>query len=537
MTDEASTVADQWETVRIGTSNTGNSNNIDGCDDDELIGSPNQETIVKELSVILERRFLDIVLSRGEPASSFSPALRKDLQVYVSEIGDTYHDTNKYHRFEHAAHVMLSANSLLDMLDEQDSTRRQESLHYLEAAIRHADVHSSVHSSSSAGDQSYQSYQSRETKANAQDSSEPINGPSLSSSPPAGQHQLEEEELSFCSLFPEQQARSSTFGIATDALTKFALVFAALIHDADHQGVPNATLVEEECELAQIYSDRSIAEQNSLRVGFTILLHERFSALRELMTPTWEDKTKFRRTVIDLVLCTDIADPDQMQISKAKWNEAFCHYVQDKKGTIHKLMGRPRRCNQHKLTVFTGSAPLSVNVKKLRRSRSMYNSSHSYRMDMDEDNGPHLNGSYSPGLPASRHSSLMNEQSNLKREEDACFLEKNVALEVMMNAADVAHTMQSWDTFLKWNRMLFHELEDAHKDKRPGSWDPTADWFNNQIVFYDLYVLPLAHRLHRIGLFGRTKDNRFVNNANAIKRRWMLEGEAITKEMIASRLM
>jgi hypothetical protein len=128
----------------------------------------------------------------------------------------------------------------------------------------------------------------------------------------------------------------------------------------------------------------------------------------------------------------------------------------------------------------------------------------------------------------------MSEQPDLKRKENACFLEKNVALEVMMNAADVAHTMQSWDTFLKWNCNLFHELEDAHNDKRAGSWDPTADWFNNQIVFYDLYVLPLAHRLHKTGLFGGNKGNRFVNNANAIKRRWILEGEAITKEMIAS---
>jgi hypothetical protein len=531
MTDKSSTVAaDQWESVRIGLSD----NTID---DPELNGSPHQESIVKEVSVILERRFLDIVVSRGEPASSFSPALRKDLQIYVSEIGDTYHDANKYHRFEHAAHVLLSANALLEILDEHDLTRREERLHRSEpTALHHAPKQGSSSSisvdvssrcSSSAGEHSYHS---REAKANAQDSSEPINVPSS----PAAHQQQEDQELTFSSLFPQQQDQpSSTFGIATDALTKFALVFAALIHDADHQGVPNATLVEEECELAQIYNDRSIAEQNSLRVGFSILLQERFSALRELMTPSWEDKTKFRRTVIDLVLCTDIADPDQMQISKAKWNEAFHDYVQDAKGTIHKLMGRPLRTDQHKLTVFTGSAPLLVNVTRLRRSRSMYNSIHSYRMD--EHNDPHLNSSFSPGsLRASRHSSLMSEQPDLKRKENACFLEKNVALEVMMNAADVAHTMQSWDTFLKWNCNLFHELEDAHNDKRAGSWDPTADWFNNQIVFYDLYVLPLAHRLHKTGLFGGNKGNRFVNNANAIKRRWILEGEAITKEMIAS---
>jgi hypothetical protein len=36
-----------------------------------------------------------------------------------------------------------------------------------------------------------------------------------------------------------------TYGITSDPLTQFAVVFSALIHDVDHQAVPNTTLVNE----------------------------------------------------------------------------------------------------------------------------------------------------------------------------------------------------------------------------------------------------------------------------------------------------
>eukprot|EP00978_Attheya_sp_CCMP212_P023075 scaffold69911_cov37-Attheya_sp.AAC.2 len=106
-------------------------------------------------------------------------------------------------------------------------------------------------------------------------------------------------------------------------LAKFALVFAALIHDADHPGVPNVTLIQEETDLAQIYNDRSIAEQHSLRVGFGILLQEKFAQIRHAVTPTWEDCVRFRRMVIDFILGTDIADLIQIQLSKRKRVEVF----------------------------------------------------------------------------------------------------------------------------------------------------------------------------------------------------------------------
>lgn len=55
-----------------------------------------------------------------------------------------------------------------------------------------------------------------------------------------------------------------THGINSDPLTLLAIVFSALIHDADHRGVSNTQLAKEDKELGEKYGNKSIAEQNSL---------------------------------------------------------------------------------------------------------------------------------------------------------------------------------------------------------------------------------------------------------------------------------
>ena len=59
-----------------------------------------------------------------------------------------------------------------------------------------------------------------------------------------------------------------TYGITSDPLTRFAVVFSALIHDVDHTGVSNAQLVKEKTKLAIDYNNKSVAEQNSVDVAW-----------------------------------------------------------------------------------------------------------------------------------------------------------------------------------------------------------------------------------------------------------------------------
>lgn len=61
----------------------------------------------------------------------------------------------------------------------------------------------------------------------------------------------------------EKTLHDHTYGITSDPLTQFAVVFSALIHDVDHQGVPNSQLVKENASIASVYKNKSVAEQNS----------------------------------------------------------------------------------------------------------------------------------------------------------------------------------------------------------------------------------------------------------------------------------
>lgn len=87
-------------------------------------------------------------------------------------------------------------------------------------------------------------------------------------------------------------------------IEKLSLLYAALIHDIEHLGVPNATLINDMHPLAKRFHDQSVAEMNSLTVGLGLLESEGnlLQAFNE------EDRAIFRRNVIDIVLCTDVAD-------------------------------------------------------------------------------------------------------------------------------------------------------------------------------------------------------------------------------------
>ena len=92
-----------------------------------------------------------------------------------------------------------------------------------------------------------------------------------------------------------EQLHDHTYGITSDPLTQFACVFSALIHDADHPGVPNAQLVKEGAKMAETYEGKSIAEQNSINVAWNLLVQARFSDLREAICETQQDENRFRQ--------------------------------------------------------------------------------------------------------------------------------------------------------------------------------------------------------------------------------------------------
>eukprot|EP00980_Cylindrotheca_fusiformis_P029818 scaffold23901_cov215-Cylindrotheca_fusiformis.AAC.1 len=113
-----------------------------------------------------------------------------------------------------------------------------------------------------------------------------------------------------------------SYGITSDPLTQFAVVFSAIIHDVDHPGVPNTQLAKENTISAQIYK-KSIAEQNSVHLAWDILMSDEFSALRACIYQTESELRRFRQLVVNTVMATDIVDKELQALRKARWEEAF----------------------------------------------------------------------------------------------------------------------------------------------------------------------------------------------------------------------
>ena len=125
-----------------------------------------------------------------------------------------------------------------------------------------------------------------------------------------------------CNL--DSKLHDNTYGITSDPLTQFGVVLSALIHDLDHSGVPNATLVKEQDALAAKYKNKSVAEQNSVDLAWSLLMeNNKYKDLRKCIYTTQTELERFRSIVINAVLATDIADKDLGAARKQRWNKAF----------------------------------------------------------------------------------------------------------------------------------------------------------------------------------------------------------------------
>ena len=121
----------------------------------------------------------------------------------------------------------------------------------------------------------------------------------------------------------EAELHDHTYGITSDPLTQFACAFSALIHDADHLGVPNAQLVKEGHVLATIYGESSVAEKNSLTICWNLFMADEHRNFREALCATQSELDRFRALVVNSVLATDIVDKDLKQLRNNRWDKAF----------------------------------------------------------------------------------------------------------------------------------------------------------------------------------------------------------------------
>jgi hypothetical protein len=75
--------------------------------------------------------------------------------------------------------------------------------------------------------------------------------------------------------------------------------------------------------VAALYGPRSVAEQNSLDLAWTLLMEEEFRNLRGAIYSTEEELIRFRELVVNSVMATDIVDKDLKQLRNNRWDKAF----------------------------------------------------------------------------------------------------------------------------------------------------------------------------------------------------------------------
>lgn len=336
------------------------------------------------------------------------------LMLYVSCIAAMYRE-NAFHNFEHASHVTMSVSKLLSRIvstadDAYDAAATASTTE------QYVDGHTTSYSNNSN---------------NNNDTTQHNHG---------------------------EVVHDHTYGITSDPMTRFSVVLAALIHDVDHQGVSNYQLIQEDHELASLYKNKSIAEQNSIVLAWDMLMEGRFSDLRQCIYSTPFELDRFRQLMANTVLATDIFDKDLSALRRSRWNKAFAK--DDNKTT----------------------------------------------------------GSW---VSTSFHDS----------DQEAVNRKATIVIEHLIQASDVAHTMQHWHVYRKWNERLFVEMTTAYKGGRMGT-NPAEGWYKGELGFMDNYVIPLAKKLQECGVFGVSSDE-YLNYAIENRREWAANGEDIVRDLIA----
>jgi hypothetical protein len=136
-------------------------------------------------------------------------------------------------------------------------------------------------------------------------------------------HRVATRDVSKKGIKNQKEYYHFTYGISTDALTKFAIVFSALIHDLDHVGASNGQLVQMQHPIAVSHNGFSPMEQHSFTLAFDLLMEDSYSKLREALNSTQEEFNRFRQLCINCVIATDVFDKDLTTFREDRWNKAF----------------------------------------------------------------------------------------------------------------------------------------------------------------------------------------------------------------------
>lgn len=74
------------------------------------------------------------------------------------------------------------------------------------------------------------------------------------------------------------------------------------------------------------------------------------------------------------------------------------------------------------------------------------------------------------------------------------------------------------------------ECYKAYKDGR-ADIDPSINWYQGEVGFFDFYIIPLAKKLSDCGCFGVSSEE-YLNYAVSNRNEWELKGQEIVASMV-----
>lgn len=105
-----------------------------------------------------------------------------------------------------------------------------------------------------------------------------------------------------------------------------------------------------------------------------------------------------------------------------------------------------------------------------------------------------------------------------------------IIIEHLIQASDVSHTMQHWHVYTKWNELFFYEMYLAYNCGRLAK-DPSENWYESEIGFFDFYVIPLAKKLNTCGVFG-VSYYEYLGYAQKNRNEWESKGKELVEEYL-----
>lgn len=105
-------------------------------------------------------------------------------------------------------------------------------------------------------------------------------------------------------------------------------------------------------------------------------------------------------------------------------------------------------------------------------------------------------------------------------------------MECMAQAANVSHSLQHWHIYKKWSTRLFEEQYNAFLMYRSES-NPADTWFEDQLVFFDTTVIPLAKRMAHCGVFDSSASE-YLTYAERNRDELFAVGKQLVEEMVES---